>query len=92
MGVALEGCVTPLLCILNVTLCILSACRVSKCAPLRSRVALIFDISYGVHCVTIKDADNLEMPPSIYTHGVSMRESQLKRKEGGKRKRLGRGS
>lgn len=50
---------------------------VLKCALLRSSVALIFDISYGVHCVTIKDGDNLEMPPSIYTWRVSMRESRL---------------
>lgn len=44
----------------------------------RSSVSLIFDISYGVHCVTIKDEDNLEMPPSIYTQSVSVRESRLK--------------
>lgn len=51
--------------------------RVLKCALLRSSVALIFDTSYGVHCVAIKDGDNLEMPPSIYTCRVSMRESRL---------------
>lgn len=52
------------------------------CSTVRSSVTLIFDISYGVHCVTIKDGDNLEMPPSIYTWRVSMRESRLKSGEG----------
>lgn len=52
------------------------------CSAVRSSVTLIFDISYGVHRVTIKDGDNLEMPPSIYTWRVSMRESRLK-SEGG---------
>lgn len=73
-----EHSVTLLLCILNVTLCVLMPCRGSKYALLRSSVALIFDISYGVHSVTIKDGDNLEMPPPIYTRKVSMRESRLK--------------
>lgn len=56
------------------------------CSAVRSSVTLIFDISYGVHRVTIKDGDNLEMPPSIYTWRVLMRESRLK-SEGGCRKR-----
>lgn len=63
----------------HITLCILIACYdVSKCVLRRSSVSLIFDISYGVHCVMIKDGDNLEMPPSIYTWSVSVRESRLK--------------
>lgn len=48
------------------------------CSAAWSAVTLIFDISYGVHCVTIKDEDNLEMSLSIYTRRVSMRESRLK--------------
>lgn len=56
------------------------------CSAVRSSVTLIFDISYGVHRVTIKDGDNLEMPPSIYTWRVSMRESRLKSEGGGTRR------
>lgn len=74
----LGNSVTLLLCIFNITLCILMEYRVSECALQRSSAALIFDISYGVHCVTIKDGSNLEMPPSIYTWRVSMKESRLK--------------
>lgn len=47
--------------------------RLKVRSSVRSSVTLIFDISYGVHCVTIKDGDNLEMPFSIYTWRVSMR-------------------
>ena len=62
----------------HITPCAQLACRASTCALPRSSVALIFDISYGLRCATIKDGDNLEMPPSIYTPSVSMRESRLK--------------
>lgn len=65
LGNRAEKSVTPLLCI--PALCILVAYRVSKCAPLTSSVPLIFDHSYGVYCVTIKDGDNVEMTSLIYS-------------------------